>query len=180
MGRPLLCALLLYKHGSAAWFSAFNCPTVPASLESNHGRSLWCEMRVTLSCRSDQVAIQFEAQRVAAYESPVAELQGASLVFDDLGTLSELRVRGIESLCPYELKKVIQGNMNREIQVDLHSTYDSSCDMGYIYLDRRGPASVAYTVVSDEGVCIDIGTDGVILGLEIFSPSKFLPALAAV
>ena len=51
--------------------------------------------------------------------------------------------------------------------------------MGYISLDYRGPASVAYTVGSiGQGALIDIGKDGAILGLEVFSPSQLLPALA--
>ena len=45
-------------------------------------------------------------------------------------------------------------------------------------LDKRGAASVASTVGSmDSGVLVDIGKDGVILGFEIFAPSRLLPTL---
>ena len=129
-------------------------------------------MRVTLSCHSDEVLIGFAPTTAASRENPVADLPGVWLVLDELGTLCGLRVIGLDALCPYELRKVIQENAGGEVQAELHSSYDSSCDMGYISLDRRGPASIAYTVGRiDQGVCIDIGKDGVILGLELFSPS---------
>lgn len=136
-------------------------------------------MRVTLCCHSDRVTIRFAPTTAAGREYPVVDLPGAWLVVDEVGRLCGLRVTGLDALCPYELRKVIRANAGGEIQAELHSTYDSSCDMGYINLDRRGPASVAYTVGSiDQGVCIDIGKDGVILGLELFSTSQLLPTLA--
>jgi hypothetical protein len=38
---------------------------------------------------------------------------------------------------------VIQDNADREVQAELHSTYDSSSDMGYIYLGVTGTPSQA-------------------------------------
>jgi uncharacterized protein YuzE len=136
-------------------------------------------MQVTLSCAADEVAIYFGDTRSGLHESPISGLSGAWLILDDVGRVSGVRITGIDASCPYELRKVIQRNIGSEVRAELQSTFDASCDMGYVYLDKRGPASVASTVGSmDSGVLVDIGKDGVVLGFEIFAPSRLLPALA--
>jgi uncharacterized protein YuzE len=136
-------------------------------------------MQVTLSCAADQVTISFGEAISGLRESPVSGLSGAWLVLDDVGGLSGVRITRIDALCPYELRKVIRRSVGSEVRAELQSTFDASCDMGYIYLDKRGSASVASIVGSmDSGVLVDIGKDGVILGFEILAPSRLLPALA--
>jgi uncharacterized protein YuzE len=136
-------------------------------------------MQVTLLCAADHVTIYFEKAIGGTRESPVSELPGVWFVLNEVGRLSGIRITRIDALCPYELQKVIRSSAGSEVRAELQSTYDASSDMGYIYLDKRDPASVASTVGSmDTGVLADIGKDGVILGFEIFSPSLLLPALA--
>lgn len=136
-------------------------------------------MRVTLACAADHVTIHFEDAKGGTRETPVSELPGTWLVLDEVGKLSSVRITRIDTLCPYEFRKVIRSNAGSEVRAELQSTFDASCDMGYIYLDKRGAASVASTVGSmDSGVLVDIGKDGVILGFEIFAPSRLLPTLA--
>src|SRR5262249_51786743 len=121
-------------------------------------------MQVTLSCAADNVTIYFDHAIVGTRESPISELPGACLVIDDVGRISGLRITKIGALCPYELQKVIRSNAGSEVRAELQSTFDASSDMGYIYLEKRGPASVATTVGNmDTGVLADIGKDGVIL-----------------
>jgi len=136
-------------------------------------------MQVRLSCAAAEVTIHFDDAKGGIREIPVSELPGAWLLLDDVGRLSGVRITRIDALCPYELQKVIRSNAGSEVCAELQSIFDASSDMGYIYLEKRGPASVASTVCSmDTGVLADIGKDGVILGFEIFAPSRWLPALA--
>ncbi|MFL5328289.1 MAG: DUF2283 domain-containing protein [Gemmataceae bacterium] len=88
-------------------------------------------------------------------------------------------MQNLVALCPYELAKVVHQNAGRRITAQLNATYDQSCDMGYVYLDKREPASVDYTVNMNLEVCVDVGKDGVVIGLEVFSPSRRLPLLTA-
>jgi uncharacterized protein YuzE len=124
------------------------------------------------------VTIYFEDAIGETRESPISELPGAWLVLDNLGRLLGVRITKIDALCPYELQKVIRNNAGSEVRAELQSTFDAASDMGYIYLEKRCPGSVASTVGSmDTGVLADIGRDGMILGFEIFAPSRLLPAL---
>src|ERR1700722_6358812 len=136
-------------------------------------------MQVTLSCADDQATIRFEGVTVGLQESPFSNLPGAWLILGESGMLAGIRITALDPLCPYELRKAIGKNAGCEIRIDLLTPFDASCDMGYIYLEKRGPAPVAFTVGSmDTGVLADIGKDGVILGFEVFTPSRRLPALA--
>jgi uncharacterized protein YuzE len=90
-----------------------------------------------------------------------------------------IRLVSLRELCPYELAKVAHANVGKTIAAEVLASYDASCDMGYVYLDQRGPASVDYAVDAQHGVNIDVGKDGTVLGLEILFPSHCLPELAA-
>ena len=134
-------------------------------------------MQVTLVCNNDELIIWFAPAIKAPREIPVGNLPHAWLRYDQGGTLKALRMAGLKTQCPYELAKIVRTNMGSEIHAILQTTYDSSCDMGYIYLDYRGPSSVDFSIDTDGGVVIDIGKDGAVLGLELFSPSLLLPEL---
>jgi uncharacterized protein YuzE len=133
-------------------------------------------MHVTLACGTDELTIWFARPAIPPRETAVDQLPNVRLLFDR-AELKAIRMLGLRTVCPYELAKVTCAHAGTEVQAELPSSYDSSCDMGYIHLDMRGPASVDYTIATPGGVCIDIGKDGAILGFEVFSPSSVLPEL---
>ncbi|GEM_PF-4277478 len=135
-------------------------------------------MVVTLQCEEDELTLWFSPPLTACIEAGIERLPNGWLLVDQTGALKGLRLVGLRDLCPYELAKVARANAGHTITAELLASYDASCDMGYVYLDKRGPASVDYTVDAQHGVYIDIGKDGAVLGLEIFSPSHRLPELA--
>ncbi len=134
-------------------------------------------MRVTLQCGADDLTIWLPSRAEIVQVESVERVPKCRLLFGRNDVLrgvvfdSDLR-----ALCPYELAKVVSSNVGNDIQADLQSTYDSLVDMGYVYLDKRGAASVAYSVVCGR-VILDVGKDGAVIGIELFSPSTLLPEL---
>ena len=137
-------------------------------------------MNVALECGNNDLTIWFGLPATSSTSSPVDGLPQCDLVTDGSDKLHGFRFRcDLTSLCPHELAKTSAANSGTQINASFHSSYDQSCDMGYIYFDQRGPASVDYSI--DCGtVVLDVGHDGAIIGLEIFSPSKTLPLLASL
>jgi hypothetical protein len=99
------------------------------------------DLRVTLSCGADEVTIWFAPAAGPLSDVAVKELPNAWLLVSGK-RLKALRLVGLKSTCPYELAKVAIAHAGGELQAELTATFDPSCDMGYIYLDQRGPGSV--------------------------------------
>ena len=137
-------------------------------------------MHVTLCCDEDEFVIWFAEPLPNAREIPVGDHANVRLVLDEHKVLKGVRLLGLRDVCPYELAKVARVNAGQIIKAELRASYDSSCNMGYVYLDYRGPGSVAETVPTDFGLNIDIGKDGNVVGLEVFSASRILPELATM
>ncbi len=135
-------------------------------------------MNVTLDCGQDDLTMWFGSPAPSAQVTPVDELPQCEVLIDHGRTVRGFRFRSdLLKLCPYELAKLSANHSGRQIVASIQSTYDSSCDMGYISFDYRGAGSVKRSI--DCGfIVIDIGHDGAIIGVEVFSPSKTLPVLA--
>jgi uncharacterized protein YuzE len=131
---------------------------------------------VVISCGEKEATIWFAISKDAVRVKAIDEVGSAELLFQDTA-LKGLRFRQLSGLCPYELAKTIRAHAGANIEAELPASYDATCDMGYVYLEERGPASVAHTVCASN-VNIDVGRDGAIVGLEVFSPSTTLPKLA--
>jgi len=113
----------------------------------------------------------------SAQATPVDGLPECEILFDHRRTLCGFRFRSdLTKLCPYELAKLSTNHSVAQIVATIQTTYDSSCDMGYMYFDKRGAGSVKRSIDCGS-VVIDIGDDGAIIGVEVFSPSDTLPAL---
>jgi uncharacterized protein YuzE len=136
-------------------------------------------MRVTLACGNDEVTIWFAATSSPPCEHSIERLLGAWLLFDGRALVG-LRLIGLVVLCPYELAKVVRAHARREVHADLAAIYDHDRDEGYVYIDQRGLGSVSHTIPAALGVNVDLGHDGTVIGLEIFSPSRLLPELLRI
>ena len=134
-------------------------------------------MNVALTCGSDELTIWFPAPDERVHSCPIEGLPKCRLLFRDADELQGFQFcSDLKNLCPYELAKVAAANQGSQINAQLESTFDPSCDMGYIHFDNRGPASVQRSI--DCGtVILDVGNDGVIIGIEVFSPTRILPIL---
>jgi uncharacterized protein YuzE len=134
-------------------------------------------MHAILQCGTDELTIWFSSPTPATRREGVQDFPGCTLLFDHLDVLLGLSISGqLHDLCPYELAKTASSNAGSSVDAEFQSTYDSSCDMGHIYFDQRGPASVERC--ADCGaVILDVGKDGAIIGMELFSASKTLPGL---
>lgn len=135
-------------------------------------------MNVTLECGQDELTMWFGNPAPAARPVAVDGMPACEILIEHPRTLCGLRFRSdLAKFCPYELMKLSANNSGVQICATIQSTYDSSCDMGYLYLDERGPGSVKRSIDCGS-VVIDIGEDGAIIGVEVFSPSDTLPVLA--
>ena len=135
-------------------------------------------MNVTLDCGQDDLTMWFGAAEPSAQATPVDGLPQCEILIDHGRTLCGFRFRSdLTKLCPYELAKLSANHSGAQIIATIQSTYDSSCDMGYLYFDKRGAGSVKRSIDCGS-VVIDIGEDGAIIGVEVFSPSDILPVLA--
>ena len=117
-------------------------------------------MLATLECGNDDITIWFSSSPSPAHRVSIEELPNCSLLFgpDDLFLGLSIGDQ-LQDLCPYELAKTAAANAGASVAAQFESTYDASCDMGYVYFDRRGPASVDHSV--DCGaVILDVGKDG--------------------
>jgi uncharacterized protein YuzE len=134
-------------------------------------------MHVTLQCGDDDLTIWLPSWAEIVHVEFVERIPNVRLLFGNNDILRGVAFDSdLRTLCPYELAKVASSNVGNDIQADLQSTYDSSVDMGYVYLDKRGAASVAYSVDCGR-VILDVGKDGAVIGIELFSPSTLLPEL---
>jgi len=134
-------------------------------------------MHVTLQCGTDCVTICLPSRAAIVRSESVERIANCRLLFADNDVLRGVVFESdLRALCPYELAKVVSSNAGNDFQADLQSTYDSSVDMGYLYLDYRGVGSVAYSVDCGR-VILDVGKDGAVIGIELFSPSTLLPEL---
>jgi len=136
-------------------------------------------MHATLQCGTDDLTIWFTSPTQKTRREHVEDFPSCGLLFDHQDVLLGISISGrLQDVCPYELAKIALSNVGNSVEAEFQSSYDSSCDMGSIYFDQRGPASVERSIDCGS-VIIDIGKDGAVIGLELFSPSKILPALVA-
>lgn len=137
------------------------------------------KMNVTLECGDDGLTIWFGAVAGVADIVPIDDLPQCQLLIGGAREVRGLRFGSDASkLCPYELVKFTASHSGLYVTATLQSTYDSSCDMGYVYFDKRGPGSAKRSI--DCGfVVLDVGDDGAIIGIEVFSPSETMPRLAS-
>jgi uncharacterized protein YuzE len=136
-------------------------------------------MRVTLQCGTDNVTIWLPSRTAIVRREAVERIPNCQLLFADYDIFRGVELESdLRTLCPYELAKVVCSNAGSDLQADLQSTYDSSANMGYLYLDKRGAGSVAYSVDCGR-VVLDVGKDGAVIGIELFSPSTLLPEFVA-
>jgi len=135
-------------------------------------------MNVTLECGQDDLTMWFGSPEPSATPLPVDGMPQCEILTDGLRVLRGFRFRSrLSQLCPYELAKLSARHFGSQMVATVQSTYDPTCDMGYIYLDKRGPGSVKRSI--DCGfVVLDVGDDGAVIGLEVLSPSEVLPLLA--
>ena len=134
-------------------------------------------MNVTLDCGQDDLTMWFVSATSSFHTTPVDGMPQCEILIEHPRTLCGFRFRSdLAKLCPYELAKLSANNSGEQIVATIPSTYDSSCDMGYLYFDNRGPGSVKRSIDCGS-VVIDIGVDGAIIGVEVFSPSETLPVL---
>jgi len=136
-------------------------------------------MNVTLECGHDELTMWFGNRTPSAQAIPVDGMPQCELLFEHHRTLCGFRFRSeVAKSCPYELAKLSANNSGKQIVATIRSTFDSSCDMGYLYFDKRGAGSVKRSIDCGS-VVADIGEDGAIIGLEVFSPSETLPMLTS-
>lgn len=137
-------------------------------------------MNATLECGIDALTIWFGPVTPSADALPIDDLPRCQLLIDDSREICGFRFGpGGLPLCPRGLPMIAAGpdHGSRPV-VDLETRYDPCCDMGYIYLEKRGPGSSRSQI--DCGIVIlDVGDDGVIIGIEVFSPSQNMPRLAS-
>jgi uncharacterized protein YuzE len=136
-------------------------------------------MRVLLSCGIDDLTIWFGSLSDSVDRKLVNELPECSLIFDSQNRLRALQISAnITQLLPEKLAQIVIAHAKSQIAAELTSTYEASVDMGYIYLEERGPGCVQ-RCINCETVILDIGKDGALIGIELFSPSTLLPELVA-
>lgn len=134
-------------------------------------------MNVTLDCGQDDLTMWFGNPTPKIRAVPIDEIPQCEILIEDTRTLRGFRFRSdLATMCPYELAKLSANKSGERVAATILSTYDSSCDMGYVYFDKRGPGSVKRSIDCGS-VVIDIGEDGAVIGIEVFSPSETLPAL---
>ena len=134
-------------------------------------------MNVTLECGQDDLTMWFGNPKPSAQATPVDGMPQCEILTEHGRRLCGFRFRSdLAKLCPYELAKLSAINSEGQIVATIQSTYDLSCDMGYLYFDKRGAGSVKHSIDCGS-VVIDIGEDGAIIGVEVFSPSDTLPVL---
>lgn len=136
------------------------------------------QMNVTLARGEDDLTIWFPSSCPPAKHVSINGLPQCALLMDHRDVVRGFRFfsNGVSS-CPATIME--RAPENASCQVFLDATCDSSGGMGYVYLDKRGEASVRESI--DCGIVIlDLGHDGAVIGIEIFQPSKCLPALARI
>jgi len=134
-------------------------------------------MNVTLDCDTDELTIWFPSPDECVGSCAIDGLPQCRLLFSNTDVLLGFRFcSDLKNLCPYELAKIVAANQGSQINAHLETTFDPSCDMGYVHFDNRGPASVQHSL--DCGtIILDVGHDGAIIGIEVFSPTETLPIL---
>lgn len=134
------------------------------------------KLNVILDCGEDSLTIWF-VYSASSVSVSFIELPQFELLTDGAETILGFRFcSSLKRLCPYELIKICLAHSGTQINALLQAAYDRSCDMGYIHLDKRGAGSVKQSV-SYGSIVLDVGDDGAIIGIEVFSPSKTLPLL---
>ena len=134
-------------------------------------------MNATFDKRNGGLLIWFGQQHRTFSATPIENLPSCSLVTsgDDVLLGFPFYPDGVE-LIPQILASEIAKFGDDQIKMFLESSHDPDCDMGYIRFDDRGPASVKYSI--DCGfVVLDVGNDGAVIGVEVFSPTKTCPLL---
>ena len=135
------------------------------------------EMNVTLEYGTEDLTIWLPVPDKCDGSSEIEGLPQCRLLFRGGDVLQGFQFcSDVRSLCPYELAKLAAANQGSQVNAALETTFDPSCDMGYVHFDKRGPASVQRSI--DCGtVIVDVGNDGAIIGIEVFSPTRTLPSL---
>jgi uncharacterized protein YuzE len=134
-------------------------------------------MHVTLQCGTDALTIWLPSRAAILHAEAVERIPNCRLLFAANAVLRGIAFDSdVQALCPYKLAKVVFASAGHDVPAHLQSTYDASVDMGYVYLDKRGAGSVAYSVDCGR-VILDVGKDGAVIGIELFSPSTLLPEL---